>query len=100
MAVEIRAMNGCMANRARLILRCLAMKVRRSRGAAERGSGVALQADNVQVAGLNQSGIRRTVWGMAGHATLRFDRLMLKNEWPLFVSVARVAHLISSGSRA
>ena len=100
MAVEIRAMNRCVAYRARLILRCLAVKVRCSRGPAERGSGVALQANDVQIAGLDQSGIGRTVWRMAGHATLGLDWLVLKNKRSLFVSVARVAHLISSGSRA
>ena len=40
------------------------------------------------------------MWRMAGDATLSFDRLMLKNERTLFVSVARVAHLISCRCRA
>ena len=61
---------------------------------------MALQANDVQIAGLNQSGIRRTVWRMAGHATLGFDRLVLKNKGSLFVRMAGVADLISRGCRA
>lgn len=40
------------------------------------------------------------MWRMAGDATLGFDRLMLKNERTLFVSVTRVAHFISCRRRA
>ena len=52
-AVEIRAMNGRMAYRARLVLRGLIMKVWRSRGSAECRSGMALQANDVQITGLD-----------------------------------------------
>ena len=37
---------------------------------------------------------------MASHATLRLNRLVFKNKWPLFVSVARVAYRISRRRRA
>src|SRR6516225_12453475 len=93
-------MDRCMAYRASLILRSLAVKVRRARGSAECGSGVALQADDVQVAGFDQTRIWRAMGRMAGHATLCFDRLVLKNKGSLFVRMAGVADLISRGCRA
>ena len=93
-------MDRRMAYRACLILRSLAMKIRRSRGSAECGSGVALQADDVQVAGFDQTRIWRAMGRMAGHATLGFDRLVLKNKGSLFVRMAGVADLISRGCRA
>ena len=92
MAVEIRAMNCCVANRACLILRGLVVKVRRPGSGAEGRASVALQAENVQIASLDQARIWRTVRRMTGHATFRLNRLVFEDKWPLFVRVARVAH--------
>ena len=58
---------------------------------------MALQTENVQVAGLDQAGIWRTVGGMADYATICFNRLVFEDERPLLVGVARVAHRISRG---
>ena len=61
---------------------------------------MALQAKNVQVAGLDQVRVWGAVWGMTGHATLGLDRLVLDNKGALFIGVARVANRISRRRRA
>ena len=93
-------MDCFMAYRASLILRRLVMKIWRSRSSAEGGSRMALQAENVQVAGLDQAGIGRTMWGMAGHAAFGLYWLVLENEWSLLIDVAVEADSIPRGRRA
>ena len=89
-----------MAYRACLILRRLIVKIGRSRRRTKRGSRVTLQAQNVQVAGLDQTWIRRSMWGVADYATLCLDRQVLENERSLFIRVAGVADRIPRGCRA
>jgi len=81
-----------MTYRAGLILRSLAVKVRCSRGPAERGSRVALKAKDVEVAGFDQAGIWGTVCRMAVNATLRLDRLMFEDERSVLIRMASVAN--------
>ena len=89
-----------MAYRACLILRRLIVKIGRSRRRTKRGSRVTLQAQNVQVAGPDQTRIRRSMWRVAGYATLGLDRQMFEDEWALFIGVAGVADRIPRGCRA
>ena len=91
-------MNRGVTDGASLVLRRLIVKIRSSRGAAETGGGVALQAKNIKVTGLNQVRIRRAMRGVAGHTTLGFDGLVLEHEGSLFVDVASEAHGIARGS--
>jgi hypothetical protein len=100
MAIEVRPMYGFVAYRACLILSRLVVKIRRASSAAETGSRVTLQAENVLVAGFEQTRIRRAVRGMARFAALSLDRLMLEDEGPLFVCMARVADRILRCRRA
>jgi len=99
-AVEVGTMNGCMANRARLILRRLVMKIWCSRSSAKGGSGMTLQAKDVEVAGFYQARIRGAVWRMTNHATLGLNWLVLENERSLFVGVAGIANRIARRRRA
>ena len=84
-------MNRCMAYRACLILRGLVVKVWGPGSSAKARAGVAFQAENVQVACLDQARIRRTVGRMAGDTALCLNRLVFENEGPLFVRMARIA---------
>lgn len=80
-----------------LKLRCLVVKIRRPRCAAEAGSRVAPQAKNVQVAGFEQTWIWRTMRRMAGYTTFRLNPLMLENKRSLFVYVACEANRVTRG---
>ena len=78
-----------MANRARLILRCLVM--RRPDRIARRKIGrrrVALQTDRVYRGAIQQARVRSAVWKMACGAAFRFDDWMLKRKRPAFFHVA------------
>ena len=89
-----------MTNRACLVLCCLIVEIGRSRSRTKGGSGVTLQTQNIQVAGLDQARIRRSMWRVAGYATLSLDRQVLENERSLFIRVAGVADRIPRGCRA
>lgn len=55
---------------------------------------MALQAEHIEVAGLEQVRIRRSMWRMARFAAFCLDRLMFENEGPLLVGVAGKADRI------
>ena len=93
-------MDRRVADCACLILCRLVMEVRSPRGAAEARGGMALQAKNIEIAGLYQVWIRRAVRDMARHASLGLDRLMLKNKRALLVDVAVEANRIPCSRRA
>ena len=71
--VKVGAADGGVTDRAGLILRCLIMEIGCPRSSAESGRGVAFQAEKIQVAGLDQTRIGRSVGRMAGHATFRLN---------------------------
>ena len=54
----------------------------------EVGCGVALQAEQVDVAVLQHVRIRSSVWDMAGRATLQSHRGVFVHEWSLLILVA------------
>ena len=90
-------MNGRVAHRAGLILLSLVME-RWSRGSRRiHRERVALQAEQVYVAALQQPRIRRTVRGMARNATFSFDWRMFPGEWTGLIRVAVEADLILCG---
>lgn len=88
-----------MANRASLVLRRLIMEIRGPRSVAERGARVALQAEDIEVAGLEKMWIGGAVRRMTRFAAFRLDRLVLENEGSLLVGVARKANGIPRCSR-
>ena len=61
---------------------------------------MALQAKNVQVAGFEQTRIRRTMRRVAALTTLRLNPLVLEDKRPLFVCVACEANRVPRGRRA
>ena len=61
MAVEVRTVDRNVTDRASLILRSLVMEIRGPRGRAESRGRVALQAENIEIARLDQVRIRRSM---------------------------------------
>ena len=61
MAIEIRAVDHYVTDGARLILRGLIVEIRRTGGRAKRGGRVALQAENIEITGLEQMRIWRSM---------------------------------------
>ena len=88
-----------MANRARLILRCLIMEVGCSRSRTKGGSGMALQTQNVQVTGLDKPRIWRSMGSVTCYATLGLDRQMLEDKRALLIRVACEADRIPGRRR-
>src|SRR5882724_523483 len=77
-----------MAHGASLVLCGLVME-RRSGGSWRiHRQCMALKAEQVYIATLEQARVRRTMRRMAGHAAFRFHRRMLPCEWAGFVRVA------------
>lgn len=81
------------AKRARLKLRGLIVKGRRARCVRER-SGMALQAQQIDVAQFEQVRIGRSVRGVTGLAALDLHDFMLKDEWSLLVGMALEANRV------
>ena len=91
---EIRAVDRHVADGACLILRRLIMEIRCPRSVAEGGARMALQAEDIEVAGLEQVRIGRAMRRMACFAAFCLDRLVLEDEGSLLVGVAREADSI------
>ena len=83
--IEIRSVNCRVAQNARLEQARLVVERRCSGRAAEAGRGVALQAEQVDVAQLQHVGVRSTMRKVAGLASINLYRLMFEHERPLFV---------------
>src|SRR5690348_6251162 len=85
--VDVRAVNLRMTDGARLELRRLVVEGRRARRICERCC-MALQAQQIHVAHLQQVGIRRSVGNVARYAAFHLDRLVLKHKRSLLIGVA------------
>ena len=97
--VEVGSMNLSVTQCAGLELGSLAMKLRCPGRRAEAGRGMALQAEKIDVTQLQQMRVRGSVGGMAGLASLRLHRIVLKYEGPLLVHMAGKANsVLGSGS--
>ena len=84
-------------NRASLKLRRLVVELRRPRRGTETRARVALEAKQVQIALLQHVGVGRAVRHMTGLATVRLYSLVLEDERPLLVRMAREADSIPRG---
>src|SRR5262245_53943880 len=89
-----------MTARASLILLCLVVECRYRRRGRVNCEGVALQAEQVDLAPAQQPRIRRAVWSVAGDAALGFHWRVLERERTCFVSVTRKADHILRGCRS
>ena len=93
---EVGTVNGPMAHGARLVLLRLVM---RRPDRSLRGEGVALQAEQVDLADPQQPRIGGAMRGVAAGTALGLHRDMLVNEGPLLISMALVANEVPARKR-
>ena len=70
------------------------MKIWRPGSRVECRPGMALQAQDIQVARLQQPRVRGAMRHVARHASFRPSSLVFKNKWPLLVHVTSEANSV------
>jgi len=96
----IRAVDRCVAKRACLILHCLVVE-RGNRGCAWIDSqGMALEAKKVDLAALEEAGVRRAVRRVARGATIDLYNWMLEDKWAGLLGMALKANGVARRSCA
>ena len=93
-------MYGYVAKRASLVFLRLIVERRDSRSHGVHGKCVALEAEQVHLAALQQAWIGGSVRRMASHTTFSLHRSVLKGEGARFVRVAIEADHVLRGSGA
>lgn len=93
-------MDLVVAHGARLELRGLIVKARRSGCATQTGLGVTLQAEEVHIAEPQEVRVRGAVRRMARLASFRLHRIVLEDKGALLVHMALETHRVLRGRRA
>src|SRR5689334_631272 len=98
--VRVGTVNCYMTRRARLILHRLVMERGNTRGCRVDRQRVTFKAEQVHLTALQQTRIRRSVWGVTDHATFRLHGSMFEDERACLVCMAAKANLILGRGRA